>query len=847
MKLLSNIATFSYENGMKLYLHPMPGNSVEVQCFIRTGSIHEGENLGCGLSHFLEHMLFQGCKNYPGTAVSDTIDRLGGNINAYTSFDHTAYHATVAAKHLKTALKVISSMVRYPKFPEERFRLEREVILRERALGADNPVHLLFENLNLELFKVHPMRHAIIGYSELIASVNREMMAEYYLERYTPGRCFWVITGNVSPSTVYEELGALLGDWPMGSLAERILPQEPRQCAPRASSFYFADPLARVATAVKVPGTSHEDIPALDILNGILSTGESSRLVRALELEQKLAVETRGFCYTQPCGGFLGFSCTVTPEKLGKLNSALKREFDKIRQGDITEAELEREKTQQSADQLRQMRTPRDIAAIIASGVIANDTPDLADYYLESLLKLDVDKIRQVAAKYLDENDFATVTQLTDSKSAQIQLSTPAALPRPECDQLANGVRVLTLTDRRLPMIDFALLLPAGTIFESPQLAGASALMTDLVTAGTTKLTEMEILRELDSCGADLSVNAGMNSWILELNAPRSKFKKAMKLLSEILQNLVITPEPFERERDNRLERLLARAQRPLAVAQDYAAKLLFDNHPYGWGAAGCPEKLAQLTPEMLMEFYRSRWIPSRVLIGFGGDCTPKEAQDFAQMIAGGIDWCQNELVLPPEPEFKLQSRSGILPLERSETAVVRALPGINGIDPRYDAFEILHQAANGLASQLFRRIREDNAYSYTTGMQLAGGFHPGLLTFFAMTNPEQAEATDKLLAAEIDRLGSEGLGEKEFLAARESAAFTAARVTETVGSLLTSCLLSLHYGRSVEEHYTHEAELRQTTRESVNEALKPFLDNEKAVCVQAGGVKKGRKKPTAK
>ena len=458
MKFYRDVVTFHYENGMRLHVLPQPGTAVEVECFIRTGSIHEGRHLGCGLSHFLEHMMFQGCRDYPGTAVSDTIDRLGGTMNAYTSYDHTAYHATVAAKHLGTAVKVLGSMVRYPEFPEARFRAEREVILRERELGVDNPSRRLFEALNQELFKIHPMRHPIIGYRELIAGVSKEMMETYYRERYTPGRCFWVIVGDVVPGQAYEEIGALLGDWPAAHLAEALLPEEPVQCAPRSSSFRFADPLARLGTAGRIPEASHPDIPALDVLAGIFGMGDGSRLVRVLELEQKLAIDLRSFCYTQPCGGLLGIGCTAAPGKLNKLQSALKRELEKIRKGDLTKAEVEREKTQQTADHLRQLRGLREIAADIAGGVIANDAPALSDLYMEKLAKLDVDDIRRVAATYLDENSFATVTQLTGKESARIHSAPAPKPPRPETSRLGNGARVLTLTDRRLPMIDLALL-----------------------------------------------------------------------------------------------------------------------------------------------------------------------------------------------------------------------------------------------------------------------------------------------------------------------------------------------------------------------------------------------------
>ena len=120
------------DNGMEIYVVERPGQpSAEVQCHVRTGSIHEEEFLGCGLSHFLEHMLFQGCRDFSGNSVADFFNAAGGDINAYTSFDRTVYHATVPGDFAVEAVRALGSMVRYPDFPEERFAAERDVILRD--------------------------------------------------------------------------------------------------------------------------------------------------------------------------------------------------------------------------------------------------------------------------------------------------------------------------------------------------------------------------------------------------------------------------------------------------------------------------------------------------------------------------------------------------------------------------------------------------------------------------------------------------------------------------------------------------------------------------------------------
>lgn len=835
MNFYRNVVSHTLGNGMRIFVLPRPGSPVEVECFVKTGSIHEGDSLGSGLSHFLEHMLFQGCRNYPGTAAADTIDRLGGSINAYTSFDHTAYHAHLAGIHLETAIDVLAAMVRHPEFPAERFAAEREVILREQELGADNPDRKLFETLNAEVFKLHPVRCPIIGFRHLIAGVTRDRVAEYWRRRYTPGRIFWVVVGNADPGRVCDAIGERLEDWQDLFPGEPALPVEPEQCIERHTEFCFSDPLARLAAGIRTPAITHRAIPALDVLAGILGMGESSRLVRLLEREKQLAVDLRTFCYAQPFGGILGITAAASPGKLGRLESALRRELEAIRAGGITAAEAKREKRQQLAEHLRQLRTLHEIAANIGGGVVACDSPDLSDGYLEKLEALTVDEIRQAAAEYLAPEHFSFVRQRPAGKGSQ---RNTAAKPRrltPVSETLPDGVRLVTITDRELPLVDFALSLPGGTIFESAGTGGISALAADLLTAGTRRRTENDLLNRLDSCGATLNINTGLNSFILELNAPRRQFPAALRLVREILCEPAFGEPKFERERDNRLELMRSRAQAPRAAAQDLARQLLFGAHPYSWGTNGTPEQLRHLTREAIAEFYRSFWRPGQVICGFGGDCSETEAAEWGKMVLDGIAWLPGSQRLPAPPEFPKESTMREIRLDRNQTALVRAIPGPALVDGTYNCFKIFHHAENGLSSRLFKLIREENALAYTTGMRLSGGFHPGWLLFHAVTAPEQARRAEQLIAGEIARLAEEGIPAEEFDAARECAAFAAAQTVESVSSALSAVLLAMHYSQEPESVWNNEAELRQLTRDEVNRVIAPFLAASAAVTVFAG------------
>lgn len=126
--IFDGVRKFVYDNGLTLYVLERPSSaSVSVQAWVKSGSIHEEDYLGCGLSHFLEHMLFQGCVGYPNQNAADTINALGGDINAYTSYGETVYHADVPAVEAEKGADIICAMIKTPSFPPINFYRKKKL------------------------------------------------------------------------------------------------------------------------------------------------------------------------------------------------------------------------------------------------------------------------------------------------------------------------------------------------------------------------------------------------------------------------------------------------------------------------------------------------------------------------------------------------------------------------------------------------------------------------------------------------------------------------------------------------------------------------------------------------
>ncbi|MEX2382069.1 MAG: pitrilysin family protein, partial [Opitutales bacterium] len=190
------VERYTLDNGLVVLLKPDDSSAlVSVQAWVKTGSIHEGEFLGSGLSHFLEHMLFKGTRKREGAEIASHVQEHGGNMNAYTTFDRTVYYIDIPSEHVETALDVLADAVFDSTLPKEEVDKERDVILREIDMGLDDPDHQLSEALFAATFREHPYRYPIIGYREVFETASHQNLLRYYQTRYVPNNCVLVVTG----------------------------------------------------------------------------------------------------------------------------------------------------------------------------------------------------------------------------------------------------------------------------------------------------------------------------------------------------------------------------------------------------------------------------------------------------------------------------------------------------------------------------------------------------------------------------------------------------------------------------------------------------------------------------
>lgn len=827
-------------NGLRIYVrehHDAPVASL--QAWVRSGSIHEGRQLGCGLSHFLEHMLFQGSAQYSAQEIAATVDRHGGHMNAFTSQQCTAYYIDILAEAAPVAVDILADMLQAPRFPAAKFRSEKEVILREQAMIRDHPDAVLAEQLWQTMYTIHPMRHPILGYADRIATVDRAMMLEYYRERYSPERCFFVVTGDVKAESIIAALREKLGGWPRGSLAEPALPEEPRQCAPRQFRLNYPDPLARLALGCQGPAATHPDLPAMVLLAAVLGQGKSSRMVRKLHDELELAIQIHAHAGASVGTGIFGISAAARPENLPALRAAIAAELTAAGEVPLRQAELDKVIRQKVTAHFQLLESNQEVALLIGGTVLNHGDPSYLDQQLNDLRAVTVDDLQRVAAKYLGEASRTVIEMVPEPAAASGRRgrragSRPAG---PELTQLPGGCRLVTLPDSRLPLVELAVVLPGGSLWEGRDLAGITRLTATTIPAGAGDHSEAELAELLESNAVHLQVSSGNHTLVFQLSCHREHLPHGLTALTAMLTAPTFPQRALERNRQNQISALRSRRLDPVRAAEESLLQLLYDDYPYAFPAIGREASLATFTRDQVRRRYRETCLrPGMAVIGFAGDLPREAMTDLATTLATQVPWhSPPTLQRPPPHQFPADARRGRATVPREQAVVMMAIPACGLTDADRHPLAVLQTVCGGMDSRLFRAIREDAGLAYFTGLYSLLGWQAGFLSFYAGTRPDAVDQVIELIERERQRLAKRGLSEEEFTAALARLREDLAEQHLHRGDLILSATLAEFYGNGFREPWAMGDLLRSLSRTETNHTVRRYLASPATATVIAG------------
>ncbi|WP_319024884.1 M16 family metallopeptidase [Nisaea sediminum] len=302
-----------------------------------------------GLAHFLEHLLFKGTEKVPSGEFSRIVSRNGGQGNAFTGYDYTAYFQTIASDKLPLVMEMEADRMTNLTLDEDEVAAERQVVLEERRSRVDNsPAALLSERTNAALYLNYPYRRPLIGWAHEIEALTRENALAFYRKWYAPNNAILVVAGDITMERLMPLAEKYYGVIPARPVPERVRPAEPEQIAARRVEL--AHPLAaqeswtrRWLAPSRFWGESRHVLP-LAVLAEVIGGGSTSRLYKKLVIEQKIALSVGAFSGGGDIGpstfGFYGVP--AEGHSVEELEKAIETELQAILRDGVDPAEVAR-------------------------------------------------------------------------------------------------------------------------------------------------------------------------------------------------------------------------------------------------------------------------------------------------------------------------------------------------------------------------------------------------------------------------------------------------------------------------------------------------------------------------
>ena len=390
-------------NGLKVILledHKAP--LITFQVWYRVGSRNEvwGKT---GLSHMLEHMMFKGTQKVGPEEFSRIIQENGGNDNAFTSRDYTAYFENLSADRVQVSLDLESDRMQNLLLREEDFRTERMVVMEERRLRTeDNPTAFLQEQMEATAFQLQPYHWPIIGWMEDIARFTLEDLKAYYRTYYHPANAFLVVVGDFKKEDLLPRIEKAFGPYPKGVVSNQEKDIDPKQTGERRIFVKKEAQLPSIVMGYHVPNLREPDSYVLEVIAAILSGGKSSRFYQSLVREKRLVLSADAdYSLLSKDPSLFYFSADLLPGKdMAEVEKALDQEVERLQKNPVGEPELEKVKNQIEASFVFGQDSLFYQAMLLAHHEIALSWKAIDDY-IPSIRKVSPEEIQRVAKQYL--------------------------------------------------------------------------------------------------------------------------------------------------------------------------------------------------------------------------------------------------------------------------------------------------------------------------------------------------------------------------------------------------------------------------------------------------------------
>ena len=772
-------SVFTLDNGQTVVIKEVRTNPiVTMDTWIRTGSINE-DDTNNGVAHFLEHLFFKGSKNHAPGEFDKLLESKGATTNAATSKDFTHYYITIPSKYFEEALELHADMLMNPLIPRKELEKERKVVLEEISKDENSPNHVVYDNLVSLLYTDHPYKRKVIGKKNIIETIHRDEILNFYNTWYTPSNMVTVIAGDVDTQKALElikknfsgnETKAPKIKYPK----EKQLTQQARKVA------YLPSESAYMLIGFRSVDINKNDAYALDVLAAILGDGRSSIFYQEIKDKLQLAYSISAVNSTSKDDGIFYISANFTPDKLSKLETKIFEEINKIKKDGVTPEQVSLAQNIIERDTYYQRESISNIAQEIGYTMVTSDNNiKIYDNYVENIKNVTPADVKRVANKYLGIEKSAVSIVLPES-AKEVEIS-DITQPAPEAKlisenkntgkyELSNGATLLLTPNTTNEIVAINIFAKGGNFLQDKY--GVSSLTASVMLKGTKKYSPTELAQILEDNGIKIVPGVRSDAFSVTVLTTKNEYEKTLSLLNEIINNATFSNYEIEKAKNDALNNIKKSRDIPLQVAIEEYKNLIFENSPYTNSTKLFEKNIPAISREEILAFYNRIFNPKNITISINGDVNKDlTVKEFSNMFKS-----------TDTEKFSLAShKNEITPLASAKTSTkidsdtntdwIFLGWQVAGSDNQkdYATLQVIDSLlGSGMSSRLFKNLRDQEGLAYQLGSSYSANALKGAFLVYIGTNPATLEKSKEMLNAEIQKLKTEFVGTKELREAKD-------------------------------------------------------------------------------
>ncbi len=847
---------------------------VSVQVWYRVGSRNESVGVN-GISHQLEHLMFKGTTDRP-VQFGRLFSALGSQFNAFTSYDETAYHGTVQRDKLEALLTLEADRMEGSLIGAEQLASEKRVVISELQGYENSPSYRLSKVVMRAAFPNRPYGLPVGGTKADVQKFTLEQVRNYYKTYYSPDNATLVVTGDFATEPVLKTVQQTFGKLPK---REKTAPPKVSTALVDATSAGNKTPIvlkqpgsaALLQAVYPLPNINHPDVPAIDLMDTILTGGRSSRLYQAL-VESGLASSVGASAAELIEPGWYEISATAAPGKeVSKVTSVLQQSLNKFQQEPVSTEELNRAKTQLQASFILSNQDISSQATQLGYNQTVAGDYRYVERYLAAIASLTAADVQRVAKTYLNPAKqtigFFIPTQ-PDGKPGTQSAGTgrtaenfspgkpvdPAELAKylppatsatdstkqelPQQFTLDNGMRVFILADHSVPTVNLSGRIDAGSEFDGNQKAGLASLTAGNLMNGTQTKNALTLAKTLEDRGASLGFAASREGVSIGGNGLSANLPILIQTLADVVQHATFPGDQLDLSRQRALTGLKVQLDDPRGLGRRVFQQVIYpENHPFH--SFPTEESLKSIARDDVVRFYQEHYRPDTTTLALVGDFDPTQVkallnQAFDKWQATGKRPILN---IPPVSLPQTTTRQDKVIPGKAEAVTYIGYNGISRKDPRFYAATVLNQILGGdtLSSRLGTEVRDRQGLTYGIYSAFAAGINPGPFLIQMQTAPGDAQKAVASALALLKQLREQGVTEAELNTAKRSITNSYPVELANPSSVASIILENAVLGFSQNEIRDFPKRIEAVNMAQVQQAIQDFIHPENLVVVTAG------------